>query len=269
MVLETRQTRCGEPTFGERFKLWTERKPINWLSMMTEVGSSSFIPAAVIGGIFGWGLKRNVLNLYKFVCRNYKSPADEIFAFGFSRGAFTIQVLIDLIASQGLVTFGSEDELNWKAETAYRTHRLLRSQSIIDLDTVFHDVRTSFGSKYVYSTTTNILADLVIIRFLGLWDTVAAYGVPFEGMTRALSLWFFGRSTCPIGPYRHKFIECVMRYRSTMSGKHSILFCWMNLVRLPRGLAQTEGAISRTNVLPKYGLLAPTPMLAADTLTIP
>jgi uncharacterized protein (DUF2235 family) len=55
------------------------------------VGSSSFKPAAILGGAFGWGLKRNVLDLYKFVCRNYRGADDEIFAFGFSRGAFTIR----------------------------------------------------------------------------------------------------------------------------------------------------------------------------------
>lgn len=70
------------------------------------VGTSSFRPLAVLGGALGWGLKRNVLNLYTFACRNYVdrgSPAasDAIFTFGFSRGAFTIRVLIGLIESQG------------------------------------------------------------------------------------------------------------------------------------------------------------------------
>ena len=57
------------------------------------VGTSSFKPLAILGGGFGWGLKRNVLDLYKFLCRNYQSNDDEIFAFGFSRGAFTIRSL--------------------------------------------------------------------------------------------------------------------------------------------------------------------------------
>ncbi len=35
------------------------------------VGTSSFLPLAILGGAFGYGLKRNVLNLYKFLCRNY------------------------------------------------------------------------------------------------------------------------------------------------------------------------------------------------------
>src|SRR3954468_11453102 len=40
------------------------------------VGTSSFKPLAIIGGAFGYGLKRNVLDLYKFVCRNYRSAID-------------------------------------------------------------------------------------------------------------------------------------------------------------------------------------------------
>src|SRR5882757_4276523 len=54
------------------------------------VGTSSFKPYAILGGAFGYGLKRNVIDLYKFACRNHRNPEDEIFAFGFSRGAFTI-----------------------------------------------------------------------------------------------------------------------------------------------------------------------------------
>src|SRR5580704_4316841 len=87
------------------------------------VGTSSFKPLAILGGAFGWGLKRNVLDLYKFLCRNYESPDDKIFAFGFSRGAFTIRVLIGLVLQQGLVTYRSERELNQKIRAAYRAHR--------------------------------------------------------------------------------------------------------------------------------------------------
>jgi hypothetical protein len=67
------------------------------------VGTSSFKPLAILGGALGWGLKRNVRTLYMFACANYQ-PGDRIFAFGFSRGAFTIRVLMGLIADQGLIT---------------------------------------------------------------------------------------------------------------------------------------------------------------------
>src|ERR1700752_632091 len=60
------------------------------------VGTSSFKPLAILGGAFGWGLKRNVLDLYQFICRHYDNGS-EIYAFGFSRGAFTVRVLLGLV----------------------------------------------------------------------------------------------------------------------------------------------------------------------------
>src|SRR5215467_12361716 len=39
------------------------------------VGSSAFKPLALLGGAVGWGLKRNVIDLYKFVCRNYRAAS--------------------------------------------------------------------------------------------------------------------------------------------------------------------------------------------------
>jgi uncharacterized protein (DUF2235 family) len=160
------------------------------------VGTSSFLPLALFGGMFGWGLKRNVLNLYKFICRNYKTGKDEIFAFGFSRGAFTIDVLISLIASQGLVVFDSEAQLTWKAEEAYRAYRLERSPSITHLEEVLYKIvrginflRSRVSRSYTYDRSENMR--VTNIRFVGLWDTVSAYGLPLEGMTRALSRWFW------------------------------------------------------------------------------
>ncbi len=64
------------------------------------VGTSSFKPLAILGGAFGWGLKRNVIDIYKFLCRNYKSDEDEVFGFGFSRGAFTMRVVLGLALNQ-------------------------------------------------------------------------------------------------------------------------------------------------------------------------
>jgi len=72
------------------------------------VGTSTWRPLAVLGGAFGWGLKRNVLTLYKFLCRKYK-PGDEIYGFGFSRGAFTIRVVIGLVEQEGLIHYFKDE----------------------------------------------------------------------------------------------------------------------------------------------------------------
>src|SRR5262249_24930214 len=60
------------------------------------IGTSSFKPFPLLAGMFGFGLKRNVIECYKFICRNYGEGA-EIYGFGFSRGAYTIRVVNRLI----------------------------------------------------------------------------------------------------------------------------------------------------------------------------
>ena len=86
------------------------------------VGTSEFRPRALLGGVFGYGLKRNVLDLYKFLCRNYR-PGDRIYAFGFSRGAFTIRVLMGLVLRVGLLKHDDEASLQSDAPFAYRKYR--------------------------------------------------------------------------------------------------------------------------------------------------
>src|SRR5262245_7765101 len=66
------------------------------------VGTSSFKPLALLGGAFGVGLRRNVLRLYRFLCEHYV-PGDRLYFFGFSRGAFTIRVLVGMIVDQGII----------------------------------------------------------------------------------------------------------------------------------------------------------------------
>ena len=96
------------------------------------VGTSNIKALALLGGVFGFGLKRNAISLYKFVCRNYPSEADakkaeelrpDIYGFGFSRGAFTIRLVISLITHEGLVDYRSEEELDRNAHTVYRHYR--------------------------------------------------------------------------------------------------------------------------------------------------
>lgn len=156
------------------------------------VGTSSFKPLAVLGGAFGWGLKRNVLDLYTFLCRNY-SPGDQIFGFGFSRGAFTMRVVMGLIAHQGLIKTNPDADLDRLARAAYRRYREERFHTLIRIEWIFRKVRngilwlkdTAFRNS-IYDPKRNIVINE--IHFLGLWDTVAAYGLPVDEMTRGVSL---------------------------------------------------------------------------------
>ena len=152
------------------------------------VGTSSFKPIAVLGGAFGFGLKRNVIDLYKFACRNYRDQDDRIFGFGFSRGAFTIRVVIGLILNQGLVTAHDEAELAKKAAAAYRQYRRERYHTILRIEDVFRWIRDLFLPKDYDKADNRPVAK---IRFVGVWDTVAAYGAPLDEMTRGISKYIW------------------------------------------------------------------------------
>jgi uncharacterized protein (DUF2235 family) len=159
------------------------------------VGTSGFKPLAALGGAFGWGLKRNVLDLYRYASRNYRD-GDHIYGFGFSRGAFTMRLVMALVASQGLVASDDETELARKSKCAYRAFRAsFRPRKFEKLVLAVRSARDKWigwrdrGKKIKpYDRTAN--RDPVI-RFVGVWDTVAAYGGPIAEMTRAVDNWLY------------------------------------------------------------------------------
>jgi hypothetical protein len=149
------------------------------------VGTSSFKPLAILGGAFGFGLKRNVLDLYKFVCRNYQT-GDKIYGFGFSRGAFTIRIVAGLVLNQGLVSFGNEADLDRKVRAAFRAYRH-EKYSPWNLQYLFRLVLVLLDRRFY----TPRLRPVPTIEFLGVWDTVAAYGLPVDEMTRGVDQWIW------------------------------------------------------------------------------
>ena len=136
------------------------------------VGTSSFKPLAILGGVFGWGLKRNVIDLYKFVCRNYSSGEDEIFGFGFSRGAFTMRIVVGLILNQGLISRHTpsgdpvtEANLDRMARAGYRSYRAQKFHTILRLESLFRWLR-NMVLRVAYDQSGNVAPPT--IRFLGL-----------------------------------------------------------------------------------------------------
>ncbi|UFW46447.1 MULTISPECIES: DUF2235 domain-containing protein, partial [Bradyrhizobium] len=149
------------------------------------VGTSSFKPLAILGGAFGYGLKRNVLNLYKFLCRNYRD-GDKIYAFGFSRGAFTVRIVVGLVLNQGLVKFANEAELDRKARAAYRAYRHDK-YPVWNLQYPFRLIQSWLDKRFYKPRERTVES----IEFVGVWDTVAAYGLPIDEMTRGVNDWLW------------------------------------------------------------------------------
>jgi hypothetical protein len=109
-----------------------------------------------MGGAVGLGLSRNVRDAYSFLAENY-CEGDEIFLFGFSRGAYTARSVAGIIGWTGLIHKGDMDDFSLLWE-GYR----LRSHPGQP------DVRTSFPNRCAS----------VPIKCIGVWDTVGALGIP-------------------------------------------------------------------------------------------
>ena len=130
-----------------------------------------------------------VIECYKFVCRSYQ-PGDRIYGFGFSRGAYTIRVALRFILLQGLVKYeNNEAELHRYAITAYRAFRKEQVASLWHIE-LMRRIR-DFILRTPYEKLKELKVTVSEICFVGLWDTVAAYGLPVEEMTRFYSKWIF------------------------------------------------------------------------------
>lgn len=149
------------------------------------VGSQEFLLFKIIGGAFGWGLGRNVLDLYRFLCRAYRT-GDRIYLFGFSRGAFTVRLVADLVAEMGLVPAGEAD-FDALTRDVYLSYRYRRTpadtaggQPPIQL---WRQFRYAFGRLSGAERRVSETRDqrtVPEIEFLGAWDTVDAYGLPVD-----------------------------------------------------------------------------------------
>lgn len=162
------------------------------------VGTSPFTPMAIIGLAFGWGLARNVRQIYGFLCRTY-DEGDEIYGFGFSRGAFTMRVAIALIASEGVIDRNrarDDRDLDRLISAAYRRFRQKHfTPSMLSFvlrparDRLIA-IRDSLTGRTPYDPTRNFCytekaENDSLISFLGVWDTVDAYGFPVDEFIRA------------------------------------------------------------------------------------
>jgi uncharacterized protein (DUF2235 family) len=176
------------------FQILDLRDPTSQIAYYDDgVGTSSFKAFAILGGVFGFGLKRNVIDIYSFCCRNYKA-GDRIYCFGFSRGAFTIRIVAGMIARQGLVRYrDNEADLARFAADAYRLYRRRFTGGILKFLPFLRNIRDFAIRKWRQLWRQSVSApaptSVESIHFVGLWDTVDAYGGPIEEMTRAIDYW--------------------------------------------------------------------------------
>ncbi len=143
----------------------------------------------IIGLAFGLGFTRNVRDLYTFLAKTYE-PGDEIFLFGFSRGAYTVRAFSGLLYRCGLVDrskLATERELPDRTRDAVKAYKVRKSHP---------EITNAFKKKYgveIENEDGSKTQD-VPIKFIGVWDTVSALGLPFDIWLKTLVGKFFAFS---------------------------------------------------------------------------
>ncbi len=135
------------------------------------------------GNIAGRGFSKNVIQCYEFIFRNFEED-DKVFLFGFSRGAATVRSLTGFIHLFGILP-RSRGRLVKKAWRIYKiTNKKKREAKAAKFIEVNHTMWTN-------------------VEFLGVWDTVAALGLPNNWIDKILN-WIV-----PHGFHDFRLSECV------------------------------------------------------------
>ncbi|MDH3646518.1 MAG: DUF2235 domain-containing protein [Gammaproteobacteria bacterium] len=154
------------------------------------VGTQSNKLFKVLAGATGLGLSRNIRQLYNNLVHHY-APGDNIYLFGFSRGAFTVRSLAGLISLCGVIdqqkldrplddSIGEAFSLYWKVH---------RTQDW----TITQDFRRKYAHRHPDDPANSHRFGGpgckdefdVPIKFIGVWDTVGAIGLPIAELTDA------------------------------------------------------------------------------------
>lgn len=115
------------------------------------------------GGISGAGIDKNIMDCYRFIVQNY-DKGDELFFFGFSRGAYTVRSLAGMIRNCGVL----KREHARYIPKAFDLYRERGRKSAPD-ESEAKELRAQY-----------CVADQTSIEFIGVWDTVGTLGIPFS-----------------------------------------------------------------------------------------
>ncbi|MGA2672709.1 MAG: DUF2235 domain-containing protein [Terracidiphilus sp.] len=122
------------------------------------VGTDGNPISDLLGGALGAGLVQKIKQGYTAIAAQYL-PGDQIFIFGFSRGAYTGRSLAGMIATSGLPTVNQNDPQC--LDMAFEAYRNISQRQML-LDTLNETYQM----------------DNAKIQLLGVWDTVGSLGIP-------------------------------------------------------------------------------------------
>ena len=166
----------------------------------------------VTAGTTGKGIHKNIMDGYRYIVQNY-SPGDDLFFFGFSRGAYTVRSLCGLLNNCGIVK-RADARLIQRAFDHYKQPG--------DEYAPEGAKSKQFRQQHAHPSRQ--------IKFLGLFDTVGALGIPFSflGFLNAEDEFYdskagpnveVARHALAIDERRYDFQATILRPRRTLDLK--------------------------------------------------
>jgi len=124
------------------------------------VGADSGFIDKYVAGATGMGISKNIRDCYEFLAKHYQS-GDEIYCFGFSRGAYTVRSFVGFLSGYGLLTESELDQFDLLYEL-YRTPPEKRSKN----------------KRFAEGEAIKARTAKPRVKLIGVWDTVGALGAP-------------------------------------------------------------------------------------------
>ena len=118
----------------------------------------------ILGMAVGYGLENDIRDAYVFLMQTYQ-PGDNVYLFGFSRGAFTVRAVASLIRMYGMIRKGNEALVPYAIRMLTGIQRAGDNRAATD---AYFALAAEF--KGAMSRTNPRL------RFVGIWDTVSSVG---------------------------------------------------------------------------------------------
>lgn len=133
---------------------------VGTLNLPTDNFIANFWRSKILGQGLGWGLHNNIKEAYKYLMDNF-NEGDNVFLFGFSRGAYTVRALAGMLYRFGLLRKGSKNLVPYVSEMYHNYHVIQGIQNIA----------SQFKASFCQECNPH---------FIGVFDTVSVLGSAYK-----------------------------------------------------------------------------------------
>jgi uncharacterized protein (DUF2235 family) len=174
---------------------------VGTLSAANARGAADRWISRMYGLAFGSGMRANVAEAYAYLMQCWQ-PGDELYIFGFSRGAYTARALVGMLNRPGLLRPGSENLVPY-AVAQYATNKTFSDDDKQNMREFSHAFCWGTEARPLSPPWANDTYEMhwhaVPIKYLGVWDTVKAAGILRLGNLR----WPFTHQLFNVRQIRH------------------------------------------------------------------